>query len=509
MGGLKTHLVFGLITVLLLAVVIGSRRQEAFGYDNVVQMAEMMAREGYMTAVPVIPKELKALNYDQQRDIRWRDERTLWRREGLPFQVKFFHLGSLFERPVDVYEIDGRQPPERVRYVPEFFDFGKNVIDTSKLATLGYAGFRIHHPINKPDVLDEVLVFQGASYFRALPKDAKYGASARGLALDTINDKKRKEEFPDFTKFWLKKPDRYAKQITIYALLESKTVTGAYQFDAEPGVETRIHVRATLFFRKKTDSVAGYAPLTSMYWFGENTSNTFGDFRPEVHDSDGLLMQRSNGEWVWHPLAWSQQMQVNVFKDDGTKGFGLMQRDRDFGHYQDLEALYNKRPSVWVQPIRGFEKGAVKLLQLPTDNEYKDNVVAMWSPTEPPKPLQPVQIEYLMRWGEEMADLPPVGRCVWTRVDYQPERYYREFFLDFVGGGLNDLKQGEMPVADIAPPDGGAITNAKVEWNDYNKSWRVSFTASRTEEKKPIELICRLKMGDNVLTETWSYTWMP
>jgi periplasmic glucans biosynthesis protein len=507
MRELKTHLIFGLITVLLLAIVIGSRRQEAFGYDDVVRMAELMAREGYMTASPVVPQELLKLDYDKHRDIRWKDERTLWRKEGLPFQVKFFHLGYLFDRPVDIFEIDGRQP-ERVRYSPEFFNFGQNSLNTSKYESLGYAGFRVHHPINKPEVLDEVLVFLGASYFRSVAKDLIYGPSARGLAIDTVNDKKRKEEFPAFTKFWLKKPDRYAKHITIYALMESRSVTGAYQFDAEPGPETRIHVRATLFFRKKTENI-GYAPITSMYWFGENTSNTFGDFRPEVHDSDGLLMHHANGEWVWRPLSWSKQLQVNVFKDDGSKGFGLLQRDRDFNHYQDLEALYNKRPSVWVQTIKGFDKGSVKLLQLPTNNEYTDNVAVMWSPAESPQPMQPVQIEYVIRWFGEADDLPPVGRCVSTRVDYQDTPYYRHFFLEFAGGGLNQLKQGEVPVADIVPLNGGKITEQKVEWNDFNRSWRVSFMASKSEENKPIELACRLKQGDTALTETWSYTWMP
>lgn len=505
---MKTHLVFGLITVLLLAIVIGSRRQEAFGYNDVIKMAELMAREGYMTATPVVPKELLALNYDTHRDIRWKDERTLWRREGLPFQVKFFHLGYLFERPVDIYEIDGKQP-DKVRYSPDFFIFGKNhQLHPSTYETLGYAGFRVHHPINKPDVLDEVLVFLGASYFRAVSKDLIYGPSARGLAIDTINDKKHKEEFPAFTKFWLKKPERYAKHITIYALMESKSVTGAYQFEAEPGVETRIHVTATLFFRKKVENI-GYAPLTSMYWFGENTSNTFGDFRPEVHDSDGLLMRHGNGEWVWRPLSFSRQMQVNVFKDDGSKGFGLLQRDRDFNHYQDLEAVYNKRPSVWVQPIRGFDKGSIKLLQLPTDNEFNDNVAVMWSPEEAPKPMQPVQIEYVMRWYGDAADLPPTGRCFSTRVDYQDTPYYRLFVLDFAGGGLDQVKPGEMPEADVVSPNGGMIADTKVEWNDFNHSWRVSFMASKAQENKPIELTCRLKQGDNVLTETWSYTWMP
>ncbi len=501
---MKTHIIFGLLTALLLVIVISSRSQESFSFDNVVEMAETMAHENYLSAAPAIPKSLRTLGYDAYRDIRWKDELTLWRREGLPFQARFFHPGFLFDRPVEIYVLpDNADKP--LRYSPEFFNFGRNVFPEEFPETMGYAGFRLHYPLNKSDVLDEIAVFLGASYFRVVPKGLNYGMSARGLALNTVHTK-QKEEFPVFTKFWLKRPDAYARQMTLFALLESPSVTGAYQFTLEPGDETRVVVKAVLFFRKKTDQV-GFAPLTSMFWFGENTSNTFGDFRPEVHDSDGMLVQRSNGEWVWHPLAWSQQTQHNVFSDDHPKGYGLFQRDRDFNHYQDLEALYNKRPSVWVQPQWGFDKGSVQLIQLPTKDEFQDNVVAFWTPAEPPPLLQPVTLEYTLRWFSEANDLPPLGRCVVTRVDDQDDRYKRHFFLEFSGGPLAQLKPGETPRADISSPSGADISNQQVEWNDYNKTWRISFYASTPEDKKPHELICRLYFNDQLMTETWSYTW--
>lgn len=504
---MKTHLVFGLLTLVLLVIVIGSRREEAFSYKTLVELAEDMAREGYLSASPVLPKELQSLNYDQLRDIRWKDQFTLWRREGLPFQARFFHPGGEhLDRSVEIYEITDNTI-DRLRYSPDFFDYGKNALPSRLPDTIGYAGFRLHYPLNKPDVLDEIIVFQGASYFRALAKGLHYGISARGLAINTSTSE-AKEEFPVFTKFWLRRPAPYDKQMTVYALLEGQSVIGAYQFDIEPGNETNVKVVATLFFRKKIAQV-GIAPLTSMFWFGENTSNTFGDFRPEVHDSDGLLMHRSSGEWVWHPLAWSKQLQFNVFPDSKPQGFGLMQRDRDFNHYQDLEAHYHLRPSVWVQPIAGFEDGGIHLIQLPTKNEVMDNVVAFWSPTQPPPLLTPVRLEYAMRWLTEAADLPPVGRAISTRVDDQDKQYYRHFFIEFTGGTLNQLKPGEVPLADITSPTGANISEARVEWNDFNSSWRVSFYASTPENHKPHELMCRLTWNGEPLTETWSYTWMP
>jgi glucans biosynthesis protein len=267
-------------------------------------------------------------------------------------------------------------------------------------------------------------------------------------------------------------------------------------------------VKATLFFTGRPEAV-GYAPLTSMFWFGENTSNTFGDFRPEVHDSDGMLMERSNGEWVWHPLSWAKQIQHNIFTDSNPKGFGLLQRDREFAHYQDLEAQYHNRPGLWVKPISGFDTGAVHLIQLPTKNEFMDNVVAYWSPDQVPAPLEAVRLEYQLRWFAEARDLPPLGRVVSTRIDDQDKPYYRHVFLEFAGGPLNDLKPGEIPEADITAVTGGGVSDVKVEWNAFGSSWRVSFYVSTPENQKPNEFTCRLKWQDKALTETWSYTWMP
>lgn len=499
---MKMHLTFAVITIVLLAVVITARQQDAFSFDDLVELAKRTAREEYFPPAAA-PDFLASLTYDEYRGIRWRDEHTLWRREGLPFQAQFFLPGHLFTHSVGIYEIHGpRVTP--VAFSPDFFH-SADLLEEEVDGELGYAGFRLHYPLNHSDALDEVAVFLGASYFRMLGQDATYGASARGLALGTG---KRGEEFPAFTHFWLKKPAAFSRTFTLYALLDSPSVAGAYQFDIMPGAETRVAVRATLFFRGKgTD--AGFAPLTSMYWFGENTSNTFGDFRPEVHDSDGLLMHRSSGEWVWHPLAWSQQLQVNVFADPRFQGFGLLQRDRDFNHYHDLEALYHKRPSVWVELVRGFDRGAVRLVQLPTNNEAMDNVTAFWTPNEPPPVLQPVELEYVLRWFQDAPELPPLGRCLSTRIDHQDAPDFRHFFLEFAGGEVGKRNHDNPPTMEVTALDGAEISEQQLGWNEFNNSWRASFIVSTSRKHMPVDLICRLKDGERPLTETWSYTWVP
>ena len=503
--GLQIHIFFALITALLLGIVLGSRRETPFGFGEVVAMAEERARRPQEPFRPVAAEFLR-LNYDQHRDIRWKNDRSLWRAEGLPFQIRFFHPGYIFNRVVEIFVLPD-SPTQPIRYSPEFFDFGKNVFPGKTPPSGSYAGFRVHFPLNRPDVLDELCVFLGASYFRALPRGLHYGVSARGLALNTYVPG-RPEEFPVFTQFWLEKPSAFAKEFGMLALMDSESASGAYRFRIFPGEETRMEVEARLFFRR-TPRMIGLAPMSSMFWFGENTSNTFGDFRPEVHDSDGMLYQKENGEWVWRPLTWSRQIQVNLFADPNPKGFGLLQRDREFSHYQDLEALYHLRPSLWIRPQEGFGAGSLLLMQLPTSNEYTDNVTLFWKPETPVAPGSSLAFRYEMRWLKDAEDLPPVGRCVSTRVDDQEKKNQRSFHLDFTGGSLGNLPPGVSPAWEVYSPTGARILKPQLVWNEYSRSWRFSFQAVKDGGNQPQEILCRLTGPSGHLTETWSYTWLP
>lgn len=498
---MKTHIVFAIMAGLLLALLISQTKKKHLTFENIIGQAEALSKEPYREVRDVPSELLKDLNYDQFREIRWKDEFTLWRRLGLPFQVKLLFTGHLHSKLVTIFQVN-REAPGQLRFSPEFFDFGKNVIPESEKAKGGYSGFRVHYPLNRADYLDEVLVFLGASYFRAVARDQQWGISARGLAIGTL----KKEEFPDFTTFWLIEPQPGATSMTIYALLDGKSVSGAYEFHVFPGAETRMDVRAVVFPRRDIKDV-GFAPLTSMFWFGENTSNTFGNYRPEVHDSDGLQIKRGNGEWVWRPLSWSKQLQVAVFEDENPAGFGLLQRDRDFAHYQDMEARYHQRPSVWVQPDGKWGKGTIQLMQLPTANEYADNVVAYWQPEGGLKKGGRHEIKYSLRWFGENDSIPPLGRCLFTRIDYQDAPYFRIFVMDFGGGELSKLPPDARVTADTWIGAGGGIKDVVVQKNNYSDSWRVTFTASTSQLDKPLELRCALAVDGRPLTETWTYTW--
>jgi len=504
---MRTHLVFGTITILLLLITVSYSKRRPFGFSDVQKIAQETAAAPYKAPVDPLGKELKKLSYDQVRDIRWKDDYTLWRDKGLPFQIKFIHLGGLFHTPVDIYTVKkSRWSVNRVIYSPRLFDFGKNDLKDPIPDDLGFAGFRVHYPIKKKDYLDEILVFLGASYFRSVAKDQQWGLSARGLAIDTAS-KKGKEEFPIFTKFWLQQPSSIDNQMTIFALMDSPSVAGAYQFTVTPGATTEMKVKSTLYFRKDVKRL-GIAPLTSMYWFGENSRPNIKDFRPEVHDSDGLLVHNENDEWLWRPLSNSPNVQENSFVGANVRGFGLLQRDRNFANYQDLEARYHLRPSAWIQPEGDWGKGSVQLIQLVARDEFMDNVVAFWTPDQPVKKGDVLNFNYTLTWLWN-APGQTVAHASQTRVHYPVATEPAKLVVDFSGTELENRPADQPPTAEVSTDPPEALSKVEVEKNEFEKAWRVTVSLNVQNLQKPIEVRCRLVENGKALSETWTETWTP
>ena len=488
----------------------GIRYGEGRPFDpgEVYELARRLSEQAYEPAQESVPAVLRDLTYDQRRDIRFRPDLALWRGQGIDAEVQFFHLGHQYRTPVHVYEIADGMARE-VLYGPYLFDFGRNEIDLSGFSEhLGFAGFRLHAPLNRPDYLDELAVFLGASYFRALGRGQRYGLSARGIALNT--GLPSGEEFPAFTAFWLERPGPGWQQLVLHALLDGPSLTGAYSFIIRPGTTTMIDVRATLFPRQEI-ALLGVAPLTSMYLFGPNDRIGVDDFRPHVHDSEGLQIWTGRGEWLWRPLVNPSGLRVSVFADENPRGFGLLQRSRDFAAYQDLEAHYELRPSLWVEPQGSWGAGDVRLIELPTDLEVHDNMVAFWAPKQPVEPGVPWELAYRLHWCKEAPFAPEVARTAATRVGIggvpgpDPDPSVRKFVIDFEGGQLAALP-GNLPVEPVAWVSGGELSKPVAQKNPVTDGWRVFFDL-RPEAEGPTELRCFLKLGEDVLTETWIYQW--
>jgi len=491
-----------LVLVGLALLGLHSGRAMAFGFDDVAARAERQARAPYREHTRQPPAELVALTYDQYRDIRFRPDRALWRPEGSPFELMFFHLGKFQTTPVQINEVTAGRV-RHIAYNSADFDYGKNQLSPRAWGDVGFAGFRAHYPLNGADYKDELVVFLGASYFRALGAGQRYGLSARGLAIDTVGG--QGEEFPRFTEFWIVKPAPDAKVLTVYALLDSPRASGAYQFDIHPGDATVMDVRARLFLRQGVATL-GIAPLTSMFFFGENQPHRT-DFRPEVHDSDGLMVATGDGEWIWRPLLNPKQTLTTSFSMNDLRGFGLMQRDRSFVSYEDGEARYELRPSAWVEPVGSWGPGRVELVQLNTADETNDNIVAYWVPAREPAIGAPLDIAYRLHWQGTEMQRPPGAWVTQTRVGRgfaELGQNEQQFVVDFTGPSLADLSPDAPVKAVVTAPSNGEIVESNAYRLEANGVWRMTVRVRQLDPTQPTELRGFLQNGADVLTETWS-----
>jgi glucans biosynthesis protein len=474
-----------------------------FGFDDVAAVARNLAAKPYAAPADRLPAELRDLDYDALRDIRFKPENALWRTERLPFEVMFLHLGRGVREPVVLHTIE----PNGVRTIgfdPQMFDYGRNRFDPQKFKDLGFAGFRVHYAINSPNYKDEVLVFLGASYFRALGKSQIYGLSARGLAVDTAQA--GGEEFPRFSEFWIERPKRNATSLTVYALLESRRITGAYRFVITPGIETAMEVQSRLFPRESIGKL-GIAPLTSMYTFGENQPGR-DDYRPEVHDSDGLSIESADGEWIWRPLVNPKRLLVTSFAMASPRGFGLLQRDRLPANYEDPESLFERRPSAWVEPVGSWNAGRVELVQIPSPDETNDNIVAYWVPSQPVAPGKPIDFAYRLRWLLQ-GPVPPDR--AWVTQTRRGRGYVKQpdgdlqFIVDFDGPTLRKLGADPQIDANVSVDPNAELRERNVFRNAVSGAWRLTVRVKRHDPTKPVEMRATLAQQGRPISETWAY----
>jgi glucans biosynthesis protein len=415
----------------------------------------------------------------------------------------FFHLGKFQTEPVRINEVTPRET-RHIRYRSVDFDYGKNKLSPQNWGDVGFAGFRAHYPLNGGKYKDELVVFLGASYFRALGAGQRYGLSARGLAIDTVGG--QGEEFPRFTEFWIVRPAANANALTVFALLDSPRASGAYQFDIRPGAETVMEVRSRLFLRAGVATL-GIAPLTSMFAFGENQPHRV-DFRPEVHDSDGLMVATGSGEWLWRPLLNPKRTLTTSFAMNTLRGFGLMQRDRNFSSYEDSEARYELRPSAWIEPVGSWGPGRVELVQLSTPDETNDNIVAYWVPDKLPAPGQPLDMSYRLHWqGTQQMQRPPGGWVVQTRIGRgfaELAQDEQQFIVDFTGPSLAALPASANVQAVVSAPSNGQIVESNAYHVEATGAWRMTVRVKQLRPTEPTELRGFLQSGSDILTETWS-----
>ncbi len=505
---------------------------EAFSFDALIARAKAAAAGPYEPPPPIAADVLQRIDYDAHGKIRYKPELAVWADSPkIRYPVTFFHLGRYFRSPVRMHVVDGGKAREII-YSDRYFEMPKDSPAHELPRNVGFAGFRFQEAKDGllakasprkelPWKTNDWVAFLGASYFRAIGDDWQYGLSARGVTIN-VAEAGLPEEFPAYTHVYLEQGP-LAESVTAYALLDSPSISGAYKFvmtrgaapktDKDPPPGVLMEVTSSLFLRKNVQRL-GLMPLTSMYWFSETRKPTAIDWRPEIHDSDGLLMHNGKGEQIWRPLNNPTATIGSFFADENPKGFGLMQRDRLFDHFMD-GVYYDRRPSLWIEPTKPLGPGAVQLIEIPTDDEIHDNIVAAWVPAQPAKAGQRHDLAYKVYWQSDAPLETRLARCVATRLGNggQPgtvrPKGVRKFMLEFLGGPLTTVPYGVKPdvVLSASRGDFSYIFTEPVP-NDVPGHWRAQFDLTVTGNE-PVEMRAFLKLEDRAISETWLYQYHP
>ena len=474
---------------------LGAGQLWAFSLDDVAAKAKDLAGQKYQAPKSNLPAVFRDMKFADYQKIRFNTDKAQWADDKTPFKLSFYHQGMHFDTPVKINEVTATTV-EEIKYDPSRFDFGDLQFDDKATSQLGWAGFRVLYPINKADKQDEIMTLLGASYFRVVGKGQTYGLSARGLAIDTALPSG--EEFPRFTEFWVEKPSPENKQLIIYALLDSPRSTGAYRMVLRPGTDSVLDVQSRVYLRDHVSRL-GVAPLTSMFLFGANQPSRVLNYRPELHDSAGLSIHAGNDEWIWRPLNNPKHLSVSSFTVENPKGFGLLQRGREFSHFEDLDDRYDKRPSAWVETRGDWGKGTVDLVEIPTADETNDNIVAFFSPEKLPEAGQPLENNYRIHWTMDepslhSQDVAWVKQTLRSTGDVKQSNLVRQpdgsvaFIIDFEGPKLKSMLEDAPVRSQVSIGDNGELVENNVRYNPETQGWRLTLRLKVKDPSKAVEM---------------------
>ncbi len=486
---------------------------EHFSFDILTRRAEADAKRAWEPAPRIARDIVSRIDYDAFQKIRFRPEKSLMMDKAHQLPIQLFHVGHMNPDTVRIHVVKSGGEAHEILYSPALFESPEGHPARELPKDIGFAGFRVM----APDLKTDWLAFLGASYFRTSGPYNQYGLSARGLAIDT--GLSTPEEFPRFTEFWLDASANSSQEFVLYAYLDSPSVTGAYRIasrrtlDKTNVARVDMEIEARLFARRDITRL-GIAPFSSMYWYGETSRRQVVDWRPEIHDSDGLAMWTGSGERIWRPLNNPPRVMSNAFVDNDIRGFGLQQRDRDFVHYLDDSVFYERRASTWVEPITPFGEGEVHLLEIPTDDEIHDNIAAYWWPREPLRAGESRTYAYRLRWLDDVPFPRSLAKATatWTGIGGRPGHKrpagVRKFVVDFQGSVFKDIGRNDG-VEIVVTPSRGTLSNAYCHpVVDQRWRWRALFDLEATGDE-PVDLRMYLRQGERALTETWVFQYFP
>lgn len=469
---------------------------QPFGYQVLKEEARALSTKPWTEPSGRVPARFADLGFEQYREMRWRRDLFVWRGENRGFALEPLPAGSVYKLAVDVYLVENGQALP-ISFDRERFDWGRTTPPEDGV-TLPFSGVKLHRP-GEGDRWPEFAVFQGASYFKATTRDLRYGLTARGLAIDTASPDG--EEFPTFSRFYVEKPEENAQSIRLYALLESRSLTGAYRITLRQGEEVATDVELTLFPRVDLGHV-GLGALNSMFLYGAIGRMRQDDIRPAVHLSDGLAIKTGAGERLWRPLANPTTLQISAFGDENPLGFGLAQRSRDFSEFLDIEQRWDLRPSAWVEPIGDWGKGSIVLVEIPSDSQIHENIVAYWRPVAKLPAGQEFSAAYRLHWQASGLAPADLARVTDSREGRGGDDNRRRFAIDFVG---RTPPVGELRLA--VSGSAGRIVSPMITPNPATGGHRVTFDLEPGNAPL-VELRVQLTDGTRPVSETWLYRWV-
>jgi glucans biosynthesis protein len=467
----------------------------------VAETARALAKQPYKPMPADLPDIFRNLGYDQYVAIRQRPGTAIFAGDSIGFALEPLHRGFIYSTPMQINLVSQGQA-RRLVYDPSWFDLGAIAVPR-ELGDIGFSGFRV---LTQRDAngLAELATFQGASFFRAVAPGQAPGTMARAMSIKTADP--RGEEFPAIRTVWIERPTLAENRLVIHALIDSESLTGAYRFTLRPGEATLIDTECTLFARAAVDSY-GLATMSASVVSGQMGLRRCDDLHPSVAEIAGLQMLTGNGEWVWRPVANRQTLQISTFVDEKPRGFGFLQRDRAFDHYQDDDQHWEARPSLWIEPIGEWAAGGVQLVEIPSESEANDNVIGFWKPREPLAAGSETTFAYRQFWCWSPPVRPDLAVAVLSREGRGTTAKRRRFLVELRGDALGGFAKAEeiTPKLTATP---GSILSARAFLSPESKSCRVLFELDPGGESYS-ELRLVIEAAGKPISETWLYRWTP
>jgi glucans biosynthesis protein len=475
----------------------------SFAPGTVIEQARALAKKPFVPMAASLPDPFKTLSSDQYNSIRTLPAGRIWGNEQVGVAIEPLHRGFLFTNPVEI-NLVAQGVSQRLVYDVKFFDFS-SISLPPKLPDIGYSGFRVLVAQNPSDANDarftEVASFQGANFFRALTQGQVPGLVSRALAVRLADPKG--EDVPIFRTMWIEKPSLVANALIVHAVIDSETVTGAFRFTIRPGEATIIDTEATLFARASVDNF-GLGTMSATHLLGFMDHRKFDDFRPNVSEVCGLQIYTGAGEWVWRPVTNRDNLQISTFVDDKPRGFGLLIRDRSFEDYDDEDQHWEKRPSLWIEPLGEWGQGGVQLIEIPSESEANDNILCFWRPKQPLAAGSETSFAYRQFWCWDPPERPSLARAMTSRSGRGAGKR-RRFFVDFEGEIFAKAETAGELKANVTAA-GGKIAFVRIFPSDDKKSLKVFFELDPGNDLSS-ELRLVLEAQGKPVSETWLYRW--